>query len=566
MTQDSTKHVWLNNYPDGVDWNADIAPVSLPAFFADRAKRYAERPFLNFLGKEYTYGESMDVIEKLSTGLQAMGVKKGVHVGLFLPNTPYTVWFYYAVLRAGGTVVNYNPLYTEKELHHQIEDSETDIMITADLKLLCDKVVNLLESTRLKTLVVCPFTEILPFPKSLLFKLFKGKELAKLDMDDDRIVSFDHVRSTNHTYQAPQIDPVNDVAVLQYTGGTTGRPKGAMLTHENIYANAAQVGLWVGPLIDPNRQLSMVGVLPFFHVFAMTAIMNMSIYQGMRILLQPNFELKRVLKLVDKEKPDLFAGVPAIYNAMAKHDKIDHYDFSSLKYCISGGAPLPKEVKNRFTEKTGCKWLSEGYGLTESSPVATCNPVRGDIRIGTIGLPLPQTVIEIVDAEDKTTLMPFGEKGEVCIRGPQVMKGYYNQQDETDNVLKGGRLHTGDIGIMDADGYVTLVDRIKDLILVRGYNVYPTQVEDEIYKHKDVEECIVAGVPDEERGETVWAWVKPRAGRKINADELKEFLKPLMSPIELPRKIIIRDQELPKTPVGKLSRKMLLEQEGIKRA
>lgn len=561
-----TKHIWENHYPQGLDWNAPIEPMALSDFFDAQAIKYHDRIFLNFMGREWSYAQSREMVDQIAKGLQEMGVTKDVKVGLFLPNTPYSLWFYYGVLKAGGTVVNYNPLYTKNELSHQIEDSETDIMITVDLNLLCDKMKELMEETRLKKLIICPFSEILPFPKNILFKLVKRKDIAKFDFEDERFVKLDTLTYSQHVLQPHTVDPITDIAVLQYTGGTTGRPKGAMLTHENIYTNAAQVGLWVSPLIRPNDQLSMVGVLPFFHVFAMTAIMNMSIYHGMRILLQPNFELVKVLKLIDKEKPDLFAGVPAIYNAMAKHPKIADYDFSSLQYCISGGAPLPQEVQNRFVKNTGCQWLSEGYGLTESSPVATVNPMRENIKIGTIGLPLPQTIIEIINQDDGETPMPIGEKGEVCIRGPQVMRGYWRKPEETANTIKNGRLHTGDIGFMDEQGYVTLVDRIKDLILVRGYNVYPSQVEEAIYKHPAVEETIVAGVPDEERGETVWAWVKPQDGQSITADELKDFLKEHVSPIELPRKIIIKDEPLPKTNVGKLSRKDLLIQEGIKKA
>lgn len=559
------KHIWEKSYPTGLDWHTPIDTPTLPDFFDHQAIKHHDRIFLNFLGREWSYSDSRKMVDQIAAGLQEIGVKKGIKVGLFLPNTPYSVWFFYGILKAGGTVVNYNPLYTQSELTHQVEDSETDIIITADLEMLCDKMDDLLASTRLQKLVICPFSEILPFPKNILFSLFKRKDIAKIDWSDKRFIKFEAMTYSQHVWNPPKIDAVNDVAVLQYTGGTTGRPKGAMLTHQNIYSNAAQVSLWISELTRPNVQMSVVGVLPFFHVFAMTAVMNMGIYHGMRILLQPNFELDKVLKLIDQEKPDFFAGVPAIYNAIAKHPDVEKYDFSSLQYCISGGAPLPKEVQKRFADKTGCPWLSQGYGLTESSPVATVNPVRDGMTVDTIGLPVPQTLVEIINQDDGVTPMPIGEKGEVCITGPQVMKGYFNKPDETAKTIKNGRLHTGDIGFMDVNGYVTLVDRIKDLILVRGYNVYPSQVEDAIYKHPSVEEAIVAGVPDEERGETVWAWIKPREGRSVSEEDIKTFLKDHVSPIELPRKVIIRDKPLPKTDVGKLSRKMLLEQEGIKK-
>ena len=558
------KYLWEKSYPKGLSWDMDIPAKTLPDFFNTQTELYADRPFLNFLGKEWSYGESRTMTDKIAKGLEDMGVKKGTKVGLFLPNTPYSIWFYYAIIKIGGTVVNYNPLYTNHELAFQIENSETEIMVTVDMKMLTDKMFSALENTPLKKVIVCPFQDILPMVKGLLFPIIKFKEIARVERGE-KIALFEDIIDNGTDYTPATHDAKQDTAVLQYTGGTTGRPKGAMLTHQNIYANAAQVGEWMTPLQEDDRQFTIVGVLPFFHVFAMTAIMNMSLYKGMRILLQPNFELKKVLKLIDQEKPDLFAGVPAIYNAMAKCPTIDQYDLSSLKFCISGGAPLPGEVKKRFEAATGCPNLAEGYGLTEASPVTNCNPVLGPVKVGTIGLPLPNTVIEIIDQEDKKTVLPVGEKGELCIRGPQVMKGYYNNPEETESTIKNGRLHTGDIGVMDEDGYVTLVDRIKDLILVRGYNVYPSQIEEAIYQYPDIEECIVAGVPDEERGETVHAWIKPEDGKTIDEAKLKEFLKERVSPIEIPRKFIFRDEPLPKTSVGKLSRKDLLKQEGIKK-
>ena len=559
------RHIWEDHYPNDLEWDTEIKETSLADFYDFQCHKYADRTFLNFLGKEWDYKTSLEMADKIAAGLQERGMKKGTKVGLFLPNTPYSIWFYYGIIKAGGTVVNYNPLYTERELAFQVEDSETDMLVTLDLDVLYGKASRMLKETRVNHLIICEFTDILPFPKSLLFPIVKRKDAAKISYDDMHI-KFKDLIDNDGNYQKYDINPSEAVAVLQYTGGTTGTPKGAMLTHQNIYANAAQVGLWMLPLKKNDDQLTMVGVLPFFHVFAMTAIMNMSIYHGMRILLQPRFELEQVLKLVHKEKPDLFAGVPAIYNAIAKHPDISKYDFSSLKFCISGGAPLPGEVKKRFENATKCPNVAEGYGLTEASPVTNCNPVAGKVKVGTIGLPLPQTEVVIINQDDKKTVMEQGEKGEVCIRGPQVMKGYFNQPEETENTIIDGLLHTGDIGFLDEEGYVTLVDRIKDLIIVRGYNVYPSQIEEAIYEHPAVEECIVAGVPDEERGETVWAWIKPEKGKSVTADEMKDFLDEMISPIEMPRKFIIRDKELPKTTVGKLSRKDLLEQEGIKRA
>jgi long-chain acyl-CoA synthetase len=434
-------------------------------------------------------------------------------------------------------------------------------MVTVDLALTVDKMMKLIDSCPVKKLIICPFAAGLPFPKNLLFPLVKRRDVAKLPKHPKVETWKDVLKDA--TRPAPvQIDPEKDIAVLQYTGGTTGIPKGAALTHANVYANVRQALYWMAGA--KAGEDSMLGVLPFFHVFAMTVVMNWTLANGMKIIMQPKFDLNEVLKIIDKDRPSFFPAVPAIFNAIANHADVAKYDFSCLKFCISGGAPLPADVKRLFEEKTGSHTIAEGYGLTEASPIVTCNPL-GRNKVGSIGLPLPQTIVEIISRDDNKTVMPTGELGEVCVRGPQVMQGYYNKPEETDNVLKGGRLHTGDVGYIDDEGYVYIVDRIKDLIIVRGYNVYPRVVEEALYLHPAVDECIVAGVPDAERGETVHAWVKPAAGQKVTEQELLDFVKDKLNPIEVPRKIIVRNEPLPKTTVGKLSRKDLLIQEGIKR-
>lgn len=555
------KHLWEDHYPEGRDWHLSIDDRPLYNLIDNAVEKFGHHPAMDFLGKTYSYAQIGQMVDRAASALQQkLQVKKGSKVGLFLPNTPYCLIFFYAILKTGATVVNFNPLYAEKELIHQIEDSETDIMVTLDLKILQEKTEPLLSKTRLKTIITCPMADILPFPKNALFSLFKSGDVAKVPNDEHHI-SFSDIIDNNGDLSPTTINTDKDVAVLQYTGGTTGVPKGAMLTHKNLYANTVQISHWLGD-VTPGVD-AQVGVLPFFHVFAMTVIMNMSVNTGMKIIAVPKFDIDDVLKLIDKKKPTYLPAVPAIFSALANHPKISKYNFSSLKFCLAGGAPLPSDVKRLFEEKTGAKCVAEGYGLTESSPVATCNPVNGLVKTGSIGMPLPGTLIEIIDPEDRKTQMPTGEKGEVCITGPQVMKGYYNKPEATEDTLVNGRLYTGDIGYIDEDGYIFLVDRIKDLILVRGYNVYPRHVEEAIYEHPAVEECIVAGVPDKARGETVWAWIKLAEGQKLTADELDKFLDDKLSPIEQPRKIFIRTEPLPKTDVGKLSRKTLLEEEGI---
>lgn len=556
------KWIWEKTYPASISWHMKAFEKPLFDIIDQAAAQYPNHELCDFQGKSTTYTDMQAMVNRVAAGLQKMGVGKGVKVGLFLPNTPYSIMFYFGILKAGGTVVNYNPLYVEREVAGQINDSETDIMITVDLKLLCDKMDDALRSTRLKKVIVCPFAKALPPLKSLLFPLVKSKDIARITYGD-RYVAFDDVVNNDGKYEAVKIDPANDVAVLQYTGGTTGIPKGAELTHANLYTNAQQILTWVHTI--EHGKDTMVGVLPLFHVFAMTVVMNASILAGLKILLHPRFDLKALLESIKKHRPTMLPAVPAIFNAIATSPDVEKYDFSCLKFCISGGAPLPLDVQRLFEEKTKSKTIAEGYGLTETSPGASFNPATGIRKSGSVGQPVPGTIVEIISRDDGVTVLPTGEKGEVCISGPQVMKGYYKKPDATAEVIKNGRLHTGDVGYLDEDGYLFLVDRIKDLILVRGYNVYPRIVEEAIYQHSAVEECIVAGVPDQERGETVYAWVKPIAGKTLTDGELMVFLKDKISPIEMPRKIIVRDKPLPKTAVGKLSRKDLLIQEGIKK-
>ncbi len=546
---------WIKAYPSNVDWHAPIGPKPLYEVLDDTVAKFGDHPCADFLGKRYTYGEIGDLVDRAATGLQSLGVGRDVRVGLFLPNTPYFVIFYYAVLKCGGTVVNFNPLYAEREIAHQIEDSGTNLMVTLDLKVLHDKMSRMLTDTRLNRLIMCPMADILPFPKNLLFTLFKRGEIARFP-DNDRHIRFESVVA-NDGRLAPVRVSADDVAVLQYTGGTTGTPKGAMLTHGNLVANTEQCAMWF-PAVDWGAE-RMLGVIPFFHVFAMTAVMNLSIRIGAEIIMLPRFELHTVLQTIDKKKPTIFPAVPTIYTAINAHPKRDKYDLTSIKACISGGAPLPVDVKQTFERVTGCK-LVEGYGLSESSPVACCNPVEGVNKTGSIGLAVPGTTIEIISLEDRGKAMPQGERGEVCISGPQVMTGYWQKPEETADTLVDGRLHTGDVGYMDEDGYVFIVDRIKDLILAGGYNIYPRNVEEAIYLHPAVDECIVAGIPDEYRGQTVKAYIKLAAGHQMTRDDLKAFLKDKLSPMEIPKLVEFRD-ELPKTLIGKLSRKAVLEEE-----
>ncbi len=558
-------YLWLDNYPSKIDWNMEIDVQPVFNMLRETAKNYPQNPAFDFLGKKYNWQEIYDLSCKMAKGLQDQGIKKGDRIGLFLPNCPYFIVSYFAVLMSGAVVVHLNPLYATDELSHLIEDSELDLVITLDLDMLYKKMEKMLQATRLKELIICPFTKVLPFPKNMLFPIFKGKEMANI-RKQKRIISYDDLIDNNGDIEIPQINPQEDLAILQYTGGTTGLPKAAMLTHQNIYANTRQAQEWFYD-IEKGEQ-KMLGVLPFFHVFAMTAVMNFSVINALEIIALPRFDLAETLKIIHKKKPHLFPAVPAIYSAINASPLCNKYDLSSIKFCLSGGAPLPREVKEKFEIKTGCVVI-EGYGLTESSPVACANPIHGENKDSSIGLALPRTIIEIIDAKDKKTHMPIGKRGELCIRGPQVMKGYWNNSEASADVLRvtedgGMRLHTGDIAIMDEDGCVFIVDRLKDMIITNGYNVYPRNVEEAIYKHPSVEECIVAGLPDTNRGEIVKAWIKIKDGRELTHDDLRAFLKDKISPMEIPKRIEFRDDPLPKTMIGKLSKKAIIAQEKSK--
>lgn len=547
---------WLAHYPDGVSWDGDLRPGPLTDLLDQALERFGDRPFLDFMDKRTTYREVGKQVAQMAEGLQKLGIGKGDHVGLFLPNTPYYVVAYFAVLRTGATVVNFNPLYVERELIQQINDSGTTMMVTLDLAVLYDKIKPLIGTTALKKVVICRMADCLPFPKNMLFPIARRSEIAHFPYDD-RHITFSSLTANSGRPQPVAVDPAEDVAVLQYTGGTTGTPKGAMLTHANLIVNARQCAAWF-PGAEPGKE-RMLAMLPFFHVFAMTVALNAAVALGCEILLVPRFDLDELLKLIHDKKPTLFPAVPTVYTAINTHPERDIHDMRSIRFCISGGAPLPLEVKHTFEELTGCV-LIEGYGLTECAPVACITPIGGVHKEGSVGLPVPGTRIEIVSLDDDKTVLPPGQRGEICVRGPQVMKGYWNRPEETAFALRDGRLHTGDVGVMDDEGFTFIVDRIKDLILCGGYNVYPRTVEEAIYLHPAVEEVVVAGLPDPYRGQTVKAYIKLAEGEALGEDELRRFLADKLSPIEMPKLVEFRES-LPKTMIGKLSRKDLLAEE-----
>ena len=555
-------HPWEKSYPENVDWNAPLPTGALHRLLDDAVARFGDRPAIDFMDRITTYRELGEQANKAAQGFQKLGIGKGKKVGIFLPNCPAFVAVYYGVLKAGGTVVNYNPLYAIEEIKHQIEDSETDILVTLDLSILYDKARLALDQTRLTQLVIVSMAEMLPGLKKLLFPIVKRSEIAKVPRDS-RHLRFSALLDNPGRPTPVEIDAKEDIAVLQYTGGTTGTSKGAMLTHANLSANVAQ-GAMMMPGADEGSEV-MVGVLPLFHVFAMAVVMNFSIKIGAKMILLPRFELDTVLKVIDKKRPSFFPAVPTIYIAINGHPDVaaGKYDLSSIKLCLSGGASLPREVQEKFQELSGCT-LVEGYGLSETAPIATCNPTTpGGSREGSLGVPVPGTVVDICSIDEPEKVLPQGEIGEICISGPQVMKGYWKRDEENERAFAGGRFHTGDVGRIDEDGYVYLIDRLKEVIIAGGYNIYPRHVEEAIYKHPSVLEVTVIGVDDAHRQQTVKAFVRLKDGQSLTDDALTEFLKDKLSPIEMPKQIEFRD-ELPKTIIGKLSKKELIAEEAAK--
>lgn len=552
---------WLANYSHGSAWETEFEAMPVHYLLERSASETPNAPYLDFLGRTYTYGEVMDLVCHATKGFQMMGVKKGVKVGLFLPNCPQYVIAYYAILKAGGTVVNFSPLYSPDELAAQVEDSETDIMVCLDVASLYATISSVLDRTRLQCLVVGSLARALPPMKGMLYRLFRRREQAEVIVDD-RHVTFEALVNNDGRPAPVQIDPYKDLAVLQYTGGTTGQPKGAMLTHANLSINAQQVAA-----VDPEARSAsqrILGALPFFHVFANTVVLNMTTLVGGMIVMLPKFELGQAIKAIRRHEVTVLPGVPTMYTAILNSAALEDGDLDSLRLCISGGAPLPVELKDRFSKATDAI-LVEGYGLTESSGVVSVNPFHGINKPGSIGLPLPGTDIVIVDKDDPTRVLPVGEAGELTFRGPQVMQGYW-RRDNSD-VFTNGLLRTGDVAYMDKDGYTFIIDRMKDMIMVGGFKVYPRTLEELLYQHPAVHEATVIGIPDDYLGQRPKAFVvlKPDLSDPVDGAALMAWLNGRVAKHERVAEVEVR-ASLPKTMVGKLSKKELVEEELAKRA
>lgn len=551
---------WLSHYPKEISATLDYDEKPLHAFLEDSAKIYGEKIALTFMGKKMSFSELYTEAKIMAHYMQSLGLKKGDRVAIMLPNCPQGVISYYATLLSGAIVVQTNPLYTERELEYQLKDAGATFIICLDI--LLPRVTAVRRSTSIEHTIVTGIKDYLPFPKNLIYPFIQKRQynmVVKVEEDKETHVWAKMINETSDQYEKVEVNPLEDLALLQYTGGTTGHPKGVMLTHYNLVSNVQMCEAWLYKIKRGSEIV--LGVLPFFHVYGMTTVMNLSIMQGSKMVLLPKFEPLDVLKAIHKEKPTLFPGAPTIYVGLLNHPNFNKYDLSSIKACISGSAPLPIEVQEQFEKASGGK-LVEGYGLTETSPVTHANFVWEKRVNGSIGVPWPDTDAKIVDMETLEDAK-IGDIGEIVIRGPQVMKGYWNNPEETEIALKDGWLYTGDLGYMDEEGYFYVVDRKGDMIIASGFNIYPREIEEVLYEHEAIQEAVVAGVPDPYRGETVKAFVVPKPGVQVTEEDLDRYCREHLASYKVPRFYEFRT-ELPKTAVGKILRRQLIEEERSK--
>jgi long-chain acyl-CoA synthetase len=549
---------WLSSYPEEIPAELEFRKEPVQQYLVDAANSYPDKIAIHFMGKEMTYKELYQESKSFASYLQQIGIAKGDTVAIMLANTPQAVICYFGILMAGGIVVQTNPLYTERELEYQMKDSGAKVIITLDI--LYPRASKVMPQTDLQHIIVTAIKDYLPFPKNLVYPFIQKKQYGI-------VVNVKHEGNTHLFKEIVKIKPTKlveysfdfeeDVALLQYTGGTTGSPKGVMLTHKNLVANSSMCKAWLYKC-KPGQE-SVLGIVPFFHVYGMTTVLILTVMQGNKMIILPKFDALTTLKTIQKQRPTLFPGAPTIYIGLLNHPDLKKYDLSSIDSCISGSAPLPVEVQEKFEEVTGGK-LVEGYGLTESSPVTHSNFLWDRPRIkGSIGVPWPNTEVKVVSMDDGE-IMPVGEIGEIIIKGPQVMKGYWNRPEATEETIKDGWLYTGDLGYMDDKGYFYVVDRKKDMIIAGGFNIYPREIEEVLYEHPDVLEAVAAGIPDPYRGETVKAYVVLKEGSKVTSDELNQYARKYLAAYKAPKLYEFRE-ELPKTAVGKILRRTLVEEE-----
>lgn len=552
---------WLKNYEPAVPHTIDYPKISLYQMFKQTAANYTANPAISFMGRELTYQELLSQIDAFAVALEGIGVKKGDRVAIHLPNSTQFPIAFYAAHAIGAIVVPCNPMYVARELVYQLNDSGAETIIT--LTRFYNLIKEIQPQTALKNIVVTNIKDYFPGMLRFLYTVAKEKkegDRVKLAAEDHSFLDLINAKAG----QKPQPVEVlpEDRAVYMYTGGSTGVSKGAVLQHRNVLANALQVKSWCTDLQEGKEIV--LAVLPFFHSYGMTTVLNMPLFTGCKAVVLPQFVLADVLKTIDKEKPTLFPGVPTMYVAINNAPDLHKHNIKSIRICISGAAPLPVEVQRQFEKNTGGK-LVEGYGLSEASPVTHCNPIYGKNVVGSIGLPFPDTEVKIMDIETGEQELPLGEVGEMCVRGPQVMECYHNMPDETKHSLRDGWLYTGDIGKLDEEGYTYIVDRKKDIVIAGGYNIYPRDIEEVLFTHPKILEAAVAGIKDPYRGETLKAYVVLKEGEQLTEEEVIEFCKANLAAYKVPKLVEFRE-ELPKTMVGKVLRRALKEEEEKKSA
>ena len=550
---------WTKYYDEGVPTTIDYPAVPLYYFLEEAAQKYPNNPCTLFKGAEISYREMNDLSNRLAAGLIDLGVKKGDRVGIFMPNTPQFVMAYFAILKVGGVVVATNPLYSSREIEHQVNDAGVEIMLV--MSNFYNTIKDVQPKTKIRQLVVTNLKETLPPVLAFLFTLTKEKKggfrvhLTEGDVWMQDLIS----RHKPQDFRPLDIGP-EDTALFQYSGGTTGVSKAAVALHRNLVANALQIRTWMPSAIDGQEVVLMA--IPLFHVYGMVAGMCFAIRIAGAMVMVPNpRDLTDVLESIQKYKATIFPGVPTMYNAINNHAdvKAGKYNLSTIKACISGSAPLLRETKEKFEALTGGK-LVEGFGMSEAPTASHCNPLFGENPVGSIGLPLADVDCRIISLDDETTVLGVGEIGELVMQGPNVMKGYHNMPTETANSLRDGWLYTGDIARMDEKGFFYIVDRKKELIKPGGYQVWPREVEEVIAANPKVLEVGVAGVPDPYRGETVKAWVVLKPGETASEDEIKAWCADKLAKFKVPTQVEFRS-ELPKTTVGKILRRELVRQD-----
>lgn len=553
----TASRAWHSHYPEEINVHMAYEESALQDFLIASQKNFPNKKALHFMGREWAFQEVYHQSCQMAAYLQSIGLEKGDRVAVMLPNCPQSVISYYATLMAGGIVVQTNPLYKERELAFQLKDSGATVIVCLDV--LLPVVTKARKDTAIKHTIVTGIKDHLPFLKNIIYPFLQKKEynmLISVEQTDDTHIWNAIFQHTTHRYRQVPVNPKEDLALLQYTGGTTGYPKGVMLTHYSLVSNVEMCRNWLYKL--NHAEETILGALPFFHVYGMTTVMNLSIMMAAKMVLLPKFDPEEVFKTIEKQKPTLFPGAPTMYIGLLNHPDIHKYDLSSIKACISGSAPLPKEVQEQFEAITNGR-LVEGYGLTETSPVTHANFLWGKRVDNSIGVPWPDTDCRILDTSSHEEV-PVGEVGEIAIKGPQVMKGYWNNPQETEDTFHNGWLLTGDVGWMDQAGYFYVVDRKKDIIIAGGFNIYPREVEEVLYELVDIQEVVVAGIPDAYRGETVKAYIVLKEGSELTEEEANFFCRKNLAPFKAPHLYEFRDS-LPKTTVGKILRRTLVAED-----